>query len=345
MTDANKKKPSGNNKDMSTNRNSELKINCYDFPIESNHSDRAEALKCIEKAIEAFKNEQYDKAERFILKSIRICESRNAKTFLETIRTASAQNNNNVNVEKEKCNEPVNNLSLNEEIKLFHKRKLAKSKRNVNTSENTFTENCRVKHLQDINATLHQSDVSNSKTLIPTHIETGYKIGNAGECNLEKQQSEQMDRQKSTSKDDIKKIGDELVNFKLNGDSDTMSDVRITCKECIDKALNAYDEGDWRKALRLLTKAERIHPTAKAKDLMKQVKEKLEEIGENPDEVMKEVKKSVVKKNADVSQSQMKRKGVTREQITEVQRVMKAKDCYDVLGKLTKIFYILSLKT
>lgn len=129
-----------------------------------------------------------------------------------------------------------------------------------------------------------------------------------------------------------------LEKFKNGHDSNELirpTGTIETAEECIEKAQNAFYEGDYKKALRLLTKSERIYPTARAKDLMKQVKEKLTENGEDPDGILKEVRKINIRKDAGVPPSQPKKREVTSEQISEIQRVIAANDNYDILGKFT----------
>lgn len=197
----------------------QLKTNCYVFPVESNQSDRAEALKCIEIALEAFPEGQYDKAERFILKSLRICDSQRAKSFLETVRNAKGQHNNNVNVETEKYNEHVNNHYLGEEINEYnkciqiaskafdegdlvkHERFLSKASR-INSNADAREH---LKRFQDSRASQHWRDEAITPKKNFVSFASGTKTSNINDDTpnnqeLDKQQSkkteEQIERQK-----------------------------------------------------------------------------------------------------------------------------------------------------
>lgn len=113
-----------------------------------------------------------------------------------------------------------------------------------------------------------------------------------------------------------------------------------TAEECIDIAQNAFQQGNRPKAMRLLSKAERIYPTARAKDLMNQVKEKMIQNGEDPDKVQTEVKKNTDKK-VDVPQAQPRKREVTSKQVHEIRRVKQATGDYNILGKFTNQFQII----
>lgn len=326
----------------------DIKNNRYEFPIVSNQSDRVEALKCIEKALAAFPKGQYEKAEHFLRKSLRICESSRAKLFLEFVCNEKTQTNSNENAKTEKNNEHVNNHYLN---KLATK---ANAEKNFVKAEsflikdflfnpNDYTRE-QLKHVQDIRASQHSSDkaITKKKKFVSfaADAKTSNKIDEArnyGEQELEKQRSEktrnQIDKQKSFSKYNTNKELDKADNFKPIGDLENISE---TVQECIEKAQNAFEEDNYHKAIRLLKKSERIYPTAKAKDLMEQVKQKLIENGENPDKVLKEPARtnSIVNKAAGVETPQVKKKVVTSEHITEIKRVKKANDDYEILGML-----------
>ncbi|XP_026331527.1 uncharacterized protein LOC113238890 [Hyposmocoma kahamanoa] len=135
------------------------------------------------------------------------------------------------------------------------------------------------------------------------------------------------------STDEAKELLEKLKNGYECNEPTRPTGTLETAEECIERAQNAFHEGNCKKALRLLTKSERIYPTSRAKDLLKQVKEKLSENGEDPDEVLKEVRKITVRKDAGAPPPpQPKKREVTSEQISEIQRVKQAKDDYDILG-------------
>lgn len=90
-------------------------INKGELSFQVHEWDKEEAFKCIEKAQAAFLQGQYDIAEHFLLKSLRIYDNKTATTFLETVLKAKAQENTKVNVETEKNNkELINDYTLNE---------------------------------------------------------------------------------------------------------------------------------------------------------------------------------------------------------------------------------------
>lgn len=113
----------------------------------------------------------------------------------------------------------------------------------------------------------------------------------------------------------------------------------ITAEKYIDDAQNAFDEGNYTKTLRLLTKSERIYPAARAKDLRKHAEEKLFANGEDSGVVVIGDIKSFGNKNAGVPKRKRKR---TIEKVKEIERVKQAIDDYETLGKFTNRIQVIN---
>lgn len=331
--------------------------------VESNQTDRTEARKCIQKAQALFSEGQYDKAEHFLRKSLRICESDEAKSFLETVCNAKSQNNTNVKVKTEECNESVNKclnvdmdahnkcnkLSAKAETKgnLFNVQRFLSKAIQINPNEEA---RANLKRNQDLRAAQPSNIETVNSMLKSVSFTVDTKTGDeVDKTKQTKQQSEktrqQINDQKSMAKNgsnfNTTEVLDKADNFKPTNDLENKTE---TVAECIEKAQKAFNEGKHNSALSLLTKAERIYPTTKAKELMKQIKEILLQNGENADPVQNKSEKGIVKKGSGVSTPQPKNEEVPRKQMTEIQRVLQAVDDYDILGKLTnriQIVYML----
>lgn len=83
-------------------REKNIYSNYYEFPVEGNESNKIEALKCIEVAKSAFQKGEYIRAERFLLKSLRICDTQKAKSILKHVRNAKAQSNSSIILKTDK---------------------------------------------------------------------------------------------------------------------------------------------------------------------------------------------------------------------------------------------------
>ncbi|XP_026331387.1 uncharacterized protein LOC113238764 [Hyposmocoma kahamanoa] len=131
--------------------------------------------------------------------------------------------------------------------------------------------------------------------------------------------------------DEAKELLEKVKNGHECNEHTRPTETLETTEEYIEIARNAFHEGNCQEVLRQLTKSESICQTARATDLIEQVKEKLSENGEDPDEILKEVRMSTVRKDAGVP-PQPKKREVTREHLNAIQRVKEANDDYDILG-------------
>lgn len=323
--DENREQSHGNfNKRTSRNDSSkfELKKNCYEFSIELNQSDRTEASKCIDIAQAALQESKYDKAERFLLKSLRICESETAKLLLETVR--NAQNNTNGDVKTEEYNELIINPNVEmNKYNIYRKRateaiaegNLPKAERflskaiQINPNDDAQKQ---LKHIQELKV----AQASNDETITPkkkvvrfaTDIKTGDdaidKAHSYGERELQTQQNEEMTEQMNELNLKTSEEVNQFVNFKL-------------------------DEGEHDKEL-----TEKTYPTESSKDSKQQLNEKLKS-GGNMNDLMAELKKKIAKRDSSVSQPESKIKEGPSEYISEIQRVENANNDFGILGELT----------
>ncbi|KAK6633962.1 hypothetical protein RUM44_004569 [Polyplax serrata] len=99
-------------------------------------------------------------------------------------------------------------------------------------------------------------------------------------------------------------------------------------EKCIEIAQNAIKDGNREKAIRFLEKAERMHSTAKAKELLDKLK------NSSNDENLRQ-RKSVPKKEEPAFKQEQKEPNMDswpKEHVDAIKRIKKCKDYYEVLG-------------
>ncbi|XP_037916343.1 dnaJ homolog subfamily B member 14 isoform X2 [Hermetia illucens] len=108
---------------------------------------------------------------------------------------------------------------------------------------------------------------------------------------------------------------------------------RDEAERCIEIAQKAFVEGKWERAEKFLTKAERLYPTQRAKDLLEKVKS-FPTFNPPPENTGDSAKDGLHRRNPPGSPKAERKHDAeyTAEQLEAVKRIKKCKDYYEVLG-------------